>query len=99
MSPAQFFKGANPKTDNDRVLVAAYFLEKYRSAQNATSAEVRDLIAESKRTPPRNTSDAINQNIRKGLLMTAGEKDSKLAFVLTSDGETVVEEMLQSTKE
>ena len=30
-SPAQFFKAANPKTDIDRALVAAYFLEKYNA--------------------------------------------------------------------
>jgi hypothetical protein len=98
-SPAQFFKATNPKTDNDRVVVAAYFLEKYRNAQNATMAEIRDLIAESKRNPPRNTNDAINQNIRKGLLMTAGDRENKMTFVLTSDGEAEVEEMLKTPKE
>jgi hypothetical protein len=98
-SPAQFFKTKNPKTDNDRVLVATYFLEKFRNAQNATAAEIRDLIADAKRNPPRNTNDAVNQNIRKGLLMTAGDRDNKMTVVLTSDGETEVEEMGKAPKE
>ena len=98
-APGQFFKEAKPLTDNDRVIVAAYFLEKLRNAQSATAAEIRDVIAEAKRNPPRNTSDAINQNIRKGFLMTAGQKDNKMAFVLTSDGEAEVEEMLKHAKE
>ncbi len=98
-SPAQFFRSTNPRTDNDRVLAAVYFLEKYRDAQNATASEIRDLITESRRNAPRNTSDAVNQNIRKGLLMTAGDRDNKLAFVLTSDGESEVEDMLKAPKE
>ncbi len=92
-SPAQLFKLANPRTDNDRVLVAAYFLEKFRNAQNATAAEIRNLIKEAKWPPPANANDAINQNIRKGLLMTAGDREKKMAFVVTSDGESAVEEM------
>jgi len=93
LSPAQFFKHCTPKTDNDRTLLAAYFLEKYRNAQSATAAEIREVIREAKVPPPRNPNDSINQNIRKGLLMTAGDKDNKLAFVVTSDGETAIEEM------
>jgi len=98
-SPAQFFKAANPKTDIDRALVAAYFLEKYRNAQNVTAAEIRDLIKEAKWPPPINTSDAMNKNIRKGLLMTAGDRDNKIAFVVTSDGEVAVEEMVNASRE
>jgi len=98
-SPAQFFKTANPKTDNDRVLVATYFLEKYRNAQNATAAEIRGLISEARRTPPTNTNDAVNQNIRKGFLMTAGDRENKMTVVLTSDGESEVEEMVKAPKE
>ena len=99
LSPAQFFKAANPKTDNDRVLVATYFLEKHRNAQNATAGEIRGLIAEAKRLPPRNTNDAVNQNIRKGLLMTAGDRENIMTVVLTSDGENEVEEMVKAPKE
>ena len=98
-SPGQFIKSTNPKTDADRVLVAAYFLEKYRNAQNATAAEIRDLIKEAKTPPPVNPSDAINKNIRKGFLMTAGDRDNKMAFVVTTDGEAAVEEMLNASKE
>src|SRR3989338_2345160 len=51
VSPAQFFKKCNPKTDNDRVLVAAYYLEQVKNLQNFTAAEVRDQIKEAKRQP------------------------------------------------
>jgi len=95
-SPAQFFKLCNPRTDTARALVAAYFLEKQRNAENSTSSEIRDLIKEAKVPPPTNVSESINQNIRKGYLMTAGDRGNKMAFVLTTDGESVVEEMQQS---
>ena len=94
-SPAQFFKKCNPKTDNDRVLAAAYYLEQVKNLQNFTAAEVRDQIKEAKRQPPRNVNDSINQNIKKGLLMSAGDRDNKMAFVLTSDGEEQVAEMIK----
>lgn len=93
LSPAQFFKSCNPKTDNDRTLLGAYFLEKYRNAQSSTAADIREVIREAKVPPPRNPNDSINQNIRKGLLMTGGDKDNKMAFVVTSDGEATIEEM------
>lgn len=93
VSAAQFFKKCNPKTDNDRVLVAAYYLEQVKNLQNFTAAEVRDQIKEAKRQPPKNVNDSINQNIKKGMLMSAGDRDNKIAFVLTSDGEEQVAEM------
>jgi len=92
-SPAQFFRGASPRTDVDRVLVSAYYLEKFRELQSATSSEIKELIREAKSPPPTNTSDAINQNIRKGFLMTGGDREGKMVFVVTSDGESRVDEM------
>jgi len=98
MSAAQFFKKCNPKTDNDRVLVAGFYLEQVINLPNFTASEVRDQIKEAKRQPPKNVNDSINQNIKKGLLMSAGDRDNKIAFVLTSDGEEQVKEMLEEGK-
>lgn len=99
MSPGQFFKTCNPKTDADRVLVGAYFLEKFGNAQNATVGEIKALISGAKRPPPSNTNDAASQNIRKGFLMTAGDRENKMTFVVTSDGEAAVEAMMGQNKE
>lgn len=98
ISPAQFFKKCNPKTDNDRVLAAGFYLEQVKNLQNFTAAEVRDQIREAKRNPPKNVNDSINQNVRKGLLMSAGDRENKMAFVLTSDGEEYVGAMLKEGK-
>lgn len=89
-SIAQFFKKTGPKSDVHRALLAGYFLEKYSQMDRFTAAEVRDVIRSAKVAPPQNTNDAIAKNIKKGLMMTAGDKEGKMAFVLTSDGEEVV---------
>jgi len=93
ISPGQFFKKCNPKTDVDRVLVAGSYLEQIRNAQDITAAEVRDLVKEAKWPPPINVNDAINRNIKKGFLMSAGDRENKRAFVLTSDGEDFVRDL------
>ena len=94
MSAAQLFKKSGLKTATDRVLLAAYYREKMQNTEDSTAAEIRQVIRDAKRPPPTNTNDAINQNIKKGYLMTAGDRDNKMAFVVTSDGEEAVEEML-----
>jgi hypothetical protein len=98
MSAAQFFKKYSPKTDNERVLVAGFYLEQVANLDNFTASEVREQIKNAKRQPPTNVNDAINQNIKKGLLMSAGDRDNKMAFVLTTDGEDRVREMLAEGK-
>lgn len=92
LSPAQFFKKINPRTDVDRMLAAGYYLEISKNYENFTALEAKQIIKEAKRIPPKNANDAINQNIKKGLVMSAGDKDGKMAFVLTSDGEEFLDE-------
>jgi len=95
LSVAQLFTRLKPKTDVDRTLVAGYFLESTGGAENFTAAETRDTIKKAKRTPPKNPSDAVAKNIRKGFMMSAGDKEGRMAFVLTSDGEEQVREWLE----
>ena len=89
-SLAQLFKRLSVKSDVERTLIAGYFLESSQGAQSFTAAELRDAIRNAKSRPPSNPSDAINKNIKKGLMMSAGDKDGKMAFVLTTDGEEAV---------
>lgn len=95
MSLPQFFRKAGVRTDVDRTLLAGYYLEVYKSSESFTAAEVKDIIRNARVNPPRNTNECINANIRKGFMMSAGNKDGIRAFVLTSDGEDAVKEMLQ----
>jgi len=97
MSVAQFFKKVTPKSDVDRVLAAGFFLEKFKKAENFTASEVSGIIRHGAKTqPPQNPNEAVNKNIRKGYMMAAGDKDGKMAFVLTSDGEEAIEKLLDA---
>ena len=96
MSIAQFFKKTSARSDIDRVLAAGYFLEKFKNQDNFTASEISDTIREAKIPPPRNTHDVINKNIKKGFIMPYGDKDGKMAFVLTSDGEETITELLKA---
>lgn len=94
LSESQFFRRLSTKSEVDRVLAGGYYLENYQNVENFTAAEIRDIIRNAKMPPPRNVNDAVNRNIRKGLIMSAGDKDGKMAFVLTTDGEEKVRELL-----
>ena len=96
LSVAQFFKKVSPKTDLDRALAAGYFLEKFKNQDSFTASEVKDTIRGAKIPPPRNPSDSINKNIKKGYIMPSGDKEGKMAFVLTSDGEETITELLNA---
>lgn len=96
MSAAQFFKKVSPKSDVDRVLAAGYFLEKFKNQDSFTAAEVAATIKDAKIPPPKNTNHSINQNIKKGHMMPSGDKEGKMAFVLTSDGEEAITELLNA---
>ncbi len=95
IAPAHFFRKSSARTDVDRTLLAGYYLEKYENCEMFTAADVKTTIRSAKITPPANTNNLINANIRKGLMMAAGDKDNRRAFVLTSDGEDTIKEMLQ----
>jgi len=95
MSVAQFFKKTSARTDVDRVLAAGYFLERVKNQDNFTASEISDTVRGAKIPPPRNTNDAINKNIKKGYMMPSGDKEGKMAFVLTSDGEDMIAELLK----
>jgi hypothetical protein len=96
MSTAQFFRKVAPKSDVDRVLAAGYFLEKFKNEENFAAAEAAKTIRDSKTPPPKNPNDAVNKNIKKGYMMAAGDKDGKMAFVLTTDGEEAIEVLLNA---
>jgi len=96
ISAAQFFKKVKARTAVDRVLAAGYYLEVLCGAENFTAAEIRDTIQKkAKIPPPKNPSDLVNNNIQKGYMMAAGDKDGRMAFVLTSDGEEFIKSSLE----
>ena len=97
-SIAQFFRSISPKSAVDKALAVGYYLEKVDELESFTAAEIRDKIKQAKEPPPKNPSDVVNQNIKKGHMMAAGDKGGKMAFVLTTDGERQVEKMISQSE-
>jgi len=95
LAVAQFFRKLATQTDVDRTLAAGYYLERYENLENFTALEIREKIRNAKINPPKNTNHTIDLNIKKGFIMLAGDKDGRRAFVLTSDGEDAISEMLK----
>lgn len=93
-SEAQFFKKIPSKTANDRVVSSAYYLEKIKKLDKYTSTEIKETISKARIVPPKNTTEALNQNIKKGYMMSAGDKEGRSAFVLTNDGEEYIQSLL-----
>jgi hypothetical protein len=93
---AQLLKKAAVKSDVDRVLVAGYHLETVRGMVSFTAADIKEAIRQAKATPPSNPSDAVAKNIKKGLMMQAGDKDGRMAYVLTTDGIEFVGEHMKT---
>jgi hypothetical protein len=93
---AQLLKKVSVKSDEERVLVAGYYLETVRGLQNFTAAEIKEAIRGAKVNPPNNPSDVIAKNIKKGLMMQAGDKEGRMAYVLTTDGVESVAEQLKT---
>ena len=96
MSAAQFFRKISPKSDVDRVLASGYYLEKNKNCESFTAAEISTTIRSAKTQPPKNPNHSVNQNIKKGYMMASGDKDGKMAFILTTDGEEAIEALLNA---
>lgn len=95
MSAKEFLLTKEFKSETQKVLVLAYFLE---HIEGMTSFNVPDLeggFRAAKEKIPLNMNDAVNKNIVKGFIMEAEvKKDSKKAWYLTSTGERHVETVL-----
>lgn len=93
---AQLLRKVAVKSDVDRVLVAGYYLETAEDARSFTAGEIKDAIRGAKAVLPGNLSDIIAKNIKQGLMMHAGDKDGRMAYVLTTDGVEFVAEQLKA---
>lgn len=94
-SPKEFLMGKQVKTDTNKVLALAYFLERHEGLTVFNTSDLETVFRLAKEKLPKNMNDTVNKNITRGLLMEAAErKDSKKAWSLTSSGERYVEKEL-----
>lgn len=95
-SPSEFIKKLSPKNQSEKAIVLAYYLEKIKGMESFTTSDLTDVGKAAKQPKFTNISDIVAKQVQQGILMGAGDKDSKRAFVLTTSGEEYVETLLSS---
>lgn len=93
LSPTEYVLNLKPSGDVERALVFANFLEEYRHLSSFTAEDIASLFMEARLKKPVNVADKIGKNIRKGLLMSAGEVDGKKTWKLTLSGQAYIKEL------
>lgn len=90
----EFINSLKPKSANDTALAIGYYAEIIEASGFFTNDTLRDGFAQAKLVPPKNLSDVVGKNAKKGFIMPARDVESKLpAWVLTNTGEAYIEQM------
>lgn len=92
LSAKEFLMTKNIKTETQKVLALAYFLEHQNGLASYNVPDLQSAFRAARETLPKNMNDAVNKNIARGFLMEAKDKkDFKKAWQLTSTGEKFVD--------
>lgn len=92
ISIKEFILSKKPKNDTDKTLTIGYFLEKHEGVTPFNVKDIENGFRNAREPLPKNLSDKIQMNAKKGFIMLAKErKDKLLSWVLTNSGEKYVE--------
>jgi hypothetical protein len=92
ISAKEFLMTKVVKTELQKVLVFAYYLERQETLTSFNVSDLEGVFRAARERLPKNMNDAVNKNIARGYLMEAVEKKgAKKAWNLTSTGERLVE--------
>jgi hypothetical protein len=92
LSAKEFMLSKKLKSETQKVLALAYFLEREEGVTSFNVSDLEVAFRSAREKLPKNMNDAVNKNIARGFLMgTSEKKDSKKAWQLTSTGERYVE--------
>lgn len=95
LSAKEFMLSKTLKSETQKVLALAYFLEREEGVTSFNVSDLESAFRSAREKLPKNMNDAVNKNIARGFLMgTREKKDSKKAWQLTSTGERHVEHEL-----
>lgn len=95
-TPPELFASANWATENDKVVLAAYFLERYTQSPQYGLQELRDCLVSAKVQLPKNVSQAIIKCVQRGWMMEIpGSKEGTKIWSLTHSGELRAGELLK----
>ncbi len=92
-SPSEILKRAGNQAD--RALLLGYYLEKMDAQPSFTTTELKELGKQAKYSFT-NISDSVAGLVGRGLMMSAGEKESHRAYTLTATGEEYAESLISN---
>lgn len=96
-SVTEFINSLHPKTDNDRTLCCAHYLQNYRNTESITTKDLKAAYREAKLPTSTNPSRAIDENVKRGYLAPTGKKkEGYNSFYVTSDGTEYVQAGLKA---
>jgi len=88
----ELFREKKPISDLDKTLLVAYFLEKFEHQESVNADDLAQAYLAAKEKKPTNINDAVNKNVRKGMMMeTRDKKSGKKAWIVSRTGEELVE--------
>lgn len=91
-SPKEFLMSKGTKTETQKVLALAYYLERVEGVASFNVPDLEAIFRAAREKLPKNMNDAVNKNVSRGFVMGAADKkDSKKAWQLTATGERFVE--------
>jgi len=101
LSIKEFILAKKPKDDTQKMLVIAYFLEKYEGLASFNTKDLASGFERAKEKIPANINDRANKIIgNTGYIMEAREKKDNLkTWTLTNSGERFVDEDLPPKQE
>jgi hypothetical protein len=101
-SPREFHLEKSPKTDNDKTLVAGYYLELIRGLESFDFDDIETYYRQAKEAPPENRRDPPYQNVKRGYFRRAGKtqqgKAARNRWSMTNTGIARVEQGFQVKK-
>jgi type II secretory pathway component PulJ len=93
-SLAEFIKEKNPKSGPDTTLCIGYYLQYVENYNSFTSEEIKKGYKKIYKSLPKNPTDTIQKNVRKGFMEKTEEgKDGKKSWYVTEEGKKYVERM------
>lgn len=92
LSIKEFIRSKSPENDVQKTLTIGYYLENHENMECFNLNDIKKSFKEAREKIPKNPSDKIQLNIKKGHLMDfENKKDNLKSYVLTNSGEKYVE--------
>ena len=92
-SLAEFLRKKGVKSDPDKVVCIAYFVDVRKGAEGFTSKDIEVGFRDARHTVPTNVSDQLARCAKRGMIQVSGKRDGKKLWVLTNTGIEYVESL------